>query len=390
MNIAIFSDTFYPRTDGVVVTILNFIQLLAEKGHKIKLYVPNYKNIKKKAFHKNISIERYASFKLINYPDFRVAMPVFLKIKESIQKFDAEIIHIHTPGPMGIIGLKYARQFKLPLIGTYHTYLPDFFVCISPNKKINRSEKRDLLKKIIWKSSNYIYNKCDLVTVPSESMEKELKKNGLKTKTIFLSNGLRLDEFSPKEKYSKKAKLLHIGRISFEKNIDIIIKSVGILRTEFPDIELDIVGEGPALKSLELLIKKLGLEKNIHFLGYVEHSKLNKIYKEHDIFVTASTIETQGIVVLEAMASGLPIVGVKRLAIPDLVENNVNGFVTKPFNEKEMAGKIKVLYKNSKLREDFGRKSAELVKKHDVKNVIDKLERLYFEYVDIKNKNRTN
>ena len=82
------------------------------------------------------------------------------------------------------------------------------------------------------------------------------------------------------------------------------------------------------------MIKKLGLEKNIHFLGYVEHSKLNKIYKEHDIFVTASTIETQGIVVLEAMSSGLPIVGVKRLAIPDLVGNNINGFVTKPFDEK--------------------------------------------------------
>jgi glycosyltransferase involved in cell wall biosynthesis len=388
MNIAIFSDTFYPRIDGVVVTILNFTQLLAEKGHKIKLYVPNYKNIKRKEFHKNISIERYTSFKLIGYPDFRVAIPIPIKIRGSIKRFKPEVIHIHTPGPLGIIGLKCAKQYKLPLIGTYHTYLPDFLVCISPNKKINKSDKRDFSKKVVWKLSNYIYNNCDLVTVPSESMKRELEKNGLKTKTIFLSNGLKLDEFSPKENYSKKAKLLHIGRISFEKNIDIIIKSVGILRTEFPDIRLDITGEGPALKSLELLIKKLGLEKNIHFLGCIEHSKLNKIYKEHGIFVTASTIETQGIVVLEAMASGLPIVGVKRLAIPDLVGNNVNGFVTEPFDEKEMAEKIKVLYKNSKLREDFGRKSAELVKEHDVKNIINKLERLYFEYREIKNKSK--
>jgi len=387
MNIAYFSDTFYPRIDGVVITLLNFIQLLAEKGHKIKLYVPNYKNIKEREFHENISIERYTSFKLIGYPDFRVVIPVLLKIKRSIRIFKPDIIHFHTPGPLGLIGINCAEQYKIPLIGTYHTYLTDFLVCISPNKKIDESDKIDLPKKIVWKLSNYYHNKCDLVTAPSESMRKELKKNGLKAKVVFLSNGLALDAFSSKEKYNKKAKLLHVGRLSFEKNVDVIIKSVAILKKEFPDIRLDIVGDGPALKSLKLMIQKLELEKNIRFLGRKEHIKLNKIYKEHDIFITASTVETQGVVILEAMASGLPIIGVKKLAIPDLVKNNVNGYVTKPFDEQEMSEKIRILYKDSKLREDFGKNSAELVKGHDVKKVIEKLEKIYFEYKIIKNKN---
>ncbi len=388
MNIAMFSDTFYPRVEGVVITLLNFTQLLSEKGHKVRLYVPNYENIKEREFHKNISIERYTSFKLKSYPDFRIAIPVSLKIRESIQRFDPEVIHIHTLGPLGIAGIRYAKKYKIPLIGTYHAYLPDFLVCISPDKKINKSDKKYMSKEIVWKLSNYFYNKCDLVTAPSESMKEELKKKGLRTKVIFLSNGLKLDSFLPKEKYSRKAKLLHVGRISFEKNIDIVIKSISILREEFPDIKLDIIGDGPALKSLRLMTKKLDLERNVHFLGCIEHGKLNMLYKEYDIFITASTIETQGVVILEAMASGLPIVGVRRLAINDLVKNDINGYVAEPFDEKGMAEKIKILYKNRDLREAFGRKSTELVKEHDVKDIIEKLERLYFEYKDTKNKNK--
>lgn len=387
MNIAIFSDTFYPSINGITITLLNFIQLLAEKGHKIKLYVPNYGNIELKYFHENISIERHISFKLIGYPEFRLAMPVPQKVRKSIKRFKPDIIHIHTPGTLGIIGIKFAERYKIPLIGTYHTYLPNFLICISPNKKIDKFDKKYLSKKIVWKLSNRLYDKCDLVIVPSESMKEEIKKNGLKTEVIFLSNGLNLDNFPSKEKYDGKVKLLHVGRMSYEKSVDVIIKSVGILSKEFPDISLSLVGEGPALKSLKLLAKELELEKNIHFFGFVEHSKLSSIYKEHDIFITASTIETQGIVILEAMASGLPIIGVNKLAIPDCVKNNVNGYTTKPFDEKEMAEKIKILYLDSKLREDFGRQSAELVKEHDIKNVIEKLESLYFEYKNIKNEN---
>lgn len=381
-----FSDTFYPSIEGVAITLLNFTQLLAEKGHKVKLYVPNYNNIKKREFHKNISIKRYTSFKLKSYPDLRIAIPISLKIRKSIQRFNPEVIHIHTLGPLGISGIRYAKRYKIPLIGTYHTNLPDFLVYISLGKKNNKSDKKYLLQEIVWKLSNYFYNKCDLVTVPSESMKDELKKKGLRTKVIFLSNGLQLDSFLPKEKYSRKAKLLHVGRISFEKSIDIVIKSIDILREEFSDIKLDIIGDGPALKNLELMTKKLDLERNIHFHGCIEHGKLNMVYKEHDIFITASTIETQGIVILEAMASGLPIVGVRRLAIPDLVKNDVNGYVVEPFDEKGMAEKIKMLYKNRNLRKTFGRKSTELVKEHDVKDMVEKLERLYFEYKDIKNK----
>jgi 1,2-diacylglycerol 3-alpha-glucosyltransferase len=388
MNIAIFSDTFYPNINGVTITLLNFIQFLAEKNHKIKLIVPNYGNAELKYLHENISIERHISFKLIGYPEFRLAIPVPQKVRESVKRFKPDIIHVHTPGTLGVIGAKFAERYKIPLIGTYHTYLPDFLICISPNKKIDKSDKNNFSKKIVWKLSNSLYDKCDLVTVPSVSMKEVLEKNGLKAKVIFLSNGLKLDDFSRKEKYNGNGRLLHVGRMSYEKSVDVIIKSVGLLKKEFPDISLSLVGDGPALKSLKSLTKELDLEKNIHFLGFVEHEKLSSVYKEHDIFVTASTIETQGIVILEAMASGLPIIGVNKLAIPECVKNDANGYITKPFDEAEMAEKIKILYLDRKLREDFGRQSYKWVKEHDIKNTIDKLESLYFAYQDIKNDNK--
>jgi glycosyltransferase involved in cell wall biosynthesis len=385
MNIAIFSDSFYPKIDGLTITLLNFIRLLPEKGHKIKLYVPSYGDLELKNLHENISLERHISFKLIGYPQFRLAIPVPQKISESLKIFKPDIIHFHTPGTLGIIGINFAEKHNIPLIGTYHTYLPGFLICISPIKKIDKSDKKDLSKKIVWRLSNRLYNKCDLVTVPSESLKDVLKENGLKTRIVPLSNGLNLEDFSTKNKYGRKCRLLHVGRMSYEKSVDVIIKSVGILSKEFPDISLSLVGEGPALKSLQLLTEVLGIEKNVHFLGFVEHSKLGSVYNEHDIFITASTIETQGVVILEAMASGLPIVGVNKLAIPDCVKNNINGYITKPFDEIEMAEKIKILYLDSKLRKDFGKKSSEMIKEHDVKNTVEKLENIYFEYKDIKN-----
>ena len=387
MNIAIFSDNFYPKVDGLTITLLNFIRRLAEKGHKIRLYIPNYGDIEINNFHENISVERHVSFKLASYPEFRFAIPAPQKIRRSIKKFKPDIVHFHTLGTMGMMGIKFAEHYKIPLIGTYHTYLPGFLICISPNKKIDKFDKKFLSKKIVWKFSNRLYNKCDLVTVPSESMKGVLEKNGLKTRIIPLSNGLNLDEFPSKIEYSRKCMLLHVGRMSYEKSIDVIIKSVGILSKEFPDITLSLVGEGPALKSLKLLVKRLDIEKNVNFLGFVEHGRLSEIYKEHDIFIIASTIETQGVVILEAMASGLPIIGVNKLAIPDCVKNNINGYVTTPFDEIEMAQKIKVLYLDSKIREVFGKKSSEMVREHDINNTIEKLESLYFEYKDIKKVN---
>ena len=387
MNIAIFTDTFYPNINGVTITLLNFIRHLAEKGHKIKLYAPNYGGEELQDLSENISIERHTSISLIGYPEFRLALPLQQKVNESVKRFNPDIIHIHTPWTLGAAGVRFARRNKIPLIGTYHTYLPDFLICIFPNIKIDKSDKNNISKKIVWKISNHLYDQCDLVIVPSKTMKEDIIKNGLKAEVIFLSNGLELDNFTAKEHYTDKVKLLYVGRMSFEKSIDVIIKSVGILGREFPDINLGLVGEGPALKSLKLLTKELGLEKNINFYGYVEHDKLSSIYKDHDIFITASTIETQGISILEAMSSGLPVIGADKLAIPDCVKNNLNGFTTRPFDEEEMAHKIKILYLDSKLRENFGRMSAELVKEHDIKNIIEKLESLYFQYKNINNVN---
>jgi glycosyltransferase involved in cell wall biosynthesis len=248
-------------------------------------------------------------------------------------------------------------------------------------KKGLKSEKKNVkegyAKKIVWKLATRIYNKCDKIIVPSKAIKTVLKEHGIKKEIVVVSNGIILNLFKPKNNYKENFKLICIGRISYEKNIDVVIKSVDIVRQIYPSIILEIIGPGPALPSLKKLVRSLSLTRNVKFLGKVDYKKLSPFYRKGDIFLTASTMETQGLVILEAMACGLPIIGVKKYAIPDLVINNRNGYVVKPFNERKMAGKTIALLENPKLLKKFGKESAKLAKLHDVNKMSKKLEVCY-------------
>ena len=239
--------------------------------------------------------------------------------------------------------------------------------------------KKQLRKKMVWKMTCKIYNRCDLVTVPSNSIKKELSKHGIKVPVKILSNGVKLNIYSPKKNYrvGKNFEILHVGRVSFEKNIDVVIKSFNLLLKERKNVVLTIVGGGPALNSLKNLASSLNLKKNVNFPGYIFGKKLIRIYQKGNIFVTASTMETQGLVILEAMSCGLPVIGVNKYAIPNLVAKGVNGYIAKPFDEKKIRGYMKKLIDNPKLLEKFGKNSVEIAQKHDIRNVINELELIY-------------
>ncbi|MEJ2267537.1 MAG: glycosyltransferase [Nanoarchaeota archaeon] len=176
---------------------------------------------------------------------------------------------------------------------------------------------------------------------------------------------------------SSKMKILHVGRLSYEKNVDVLIFSIKKIIKQYPNIVFDIIGEGPAEDYLKKIAKKLKLQNNINFLGYIPRENLPRIYNSHDIFITASTMETQGLVILEAMASGLPIVAVNKYAIPNLVHHNENGFLAKPGDSNEISKFVIQLIKNKKLRKEFGKNSFELSKKHDLVEVVKKMEEIY-------------
>ncbi len=372
MRIAYFSDTFYPQLNGVVTSILNSSKILAERGHKIKIFTIKT-NINKLKLHKNISVVKYTSIDAFRYPGYELVIPRSLHCLNEIKKFKPDAIHIHTPTLLGWEAVVCGRLLNIPTIGTYHTLIPDF-LNHSPIPKIGELV---IMKKLAWKYTNNFYENCTAVTTPSAAMKRELIKNGLNKKVEVISNGVNLKLFYPRKITNKKFRILYVGRISYEKNIDVVIKAVGEFAKKIKDFEFWIVGSGPDVEKLKHLVKKLKIEKYTRFIGGIDNSKLPEIYSNPGVFVTGSTIETEGIVLLEAMACGLPIIGVNARAIPDLIKNEVNGFIVNPEDYKNMSRVIDVIYCNPDLRKKMAKEAISTAGRYNVERCVERLEKVY-------------
>jgi len=404
MRIAIFTDMFYPEINGVAVALKNIVSNLNKKN-KFLVIAPNYPHLKEELKLKNVKISRQFSFPMPSYGFMRVAIPNLLNVQKELLNFKPEIIHIQGPGPIGMMGVYLAKRNNIRLVGTYHGILADFLTYLSlyrltkfdllreklrnnfprffqllGGKKEFKDNEEKLPQRMVWRLLNIFYNNCDLVIAPSRAIVTELRKRGMKTRVVAVSNGINLRAFRAKENYSSSpSRLIHVGRLGYEKNIDVIIHAFPEIIKKHQLITLDIYGDGPAMISLRNLTRELGLRKYIKFHGFLPYENLNSVYLAHDIFVTASTIETQGLVILEAMASGLPVIGVRKYAIPDLVLNGKNGYVVAPFNVNQMARAIMRLLGNPCLCKKMGKASVLLAKNHNLPDVLKELEKRYSE-----------
>lgn len=404
MRIAVFTDTYYPNVDGVVVSVDNSTRLLSER-HKILIFAPEYKGFKD-VNKGNIRVLRLFSVKCPSYDTFRIAFPNILKCNNLIKRFKPDIIHVHTPGLVGVAGLICAKRNSIPAIATYHTLASETLTYLSPYRLMRIDAVVDAIKKkgmsrmlktfrtgrvkqvsetfpkkIVWKAMIMFHNHFNLVTAPSESIAHELKRHGLKTRVTVLSNGLDLKRFKPKKNYkSSSPRILYVGRLGYEKNIEILLRAMKLVLKNSPKAALTIVGQGPAMESLKRLASELGMQRSVKFTGFVKNEKLPKIYQSHDVFVTASTFETQGIVIIEAMASGLPVVGVNKYAVPDIVKHGKNGFVAEPGDYEEIARFIIKLIEHERLRHTMGKRSVELSREHELSRVVKKMEDVYFNF----------
>ena len=314
---------------------------------------------------------------------------------------------------------------KLPNVQTYHTYIPDFMVYVNPktifginkltnyisNSKLAKmltlnhdfsEEEQSLVKfkthlenmvkditannhkrsdkvneKIGGQYTRAIYNRANLVLTPSKAMKNLLKKQGVKSKVEVMSNGVDYEFFKKKTDYRITNKLVYTGRLGLEKNVDVVVHAFAIAQKSNPKLRLDIYGDGPAKKPLQHLAKTLEVSKKIKFWGAYDINKLSKNLCQYDFFVTASTIETQGIVILEAMASGLPVLGVKKLAVPEVVINGKNGYISAPGNAEAMAKNMLRLLEGDKRLKLFGTNSLKMANSHEVTKCKDKLFKVY-------------
>ncbi|MFC1616848.1 glycosyltransferase [Candidatus Margulisiibacteriota bacterium] len=345
MRIGIFTDTFTPTRDGVVTSILNYKAELEKHGHEIIVFCPEVKDFKDR----DKNEIRFFNVRFPNYKEYSIVFPFAKKFKlAQIKDLKLDIIHIQSFFGMGILGAYLSKKYNIPAIYTYHTFY-DLYLHYLPGKPI-------LYRKLIKLYTKRYCNKFSLIIAPSKIIKNYLLEYGVKTKIEVLPSGLKINELkvtdkSIREKWgipSNNLLFCSAGRLGKEKSFDLLIKSLAIFKKKEPNFRLLLMGDGPEKKALLKLSKKLDLEKNIIFAGYVSHQSVLNVMAASDLFLFTSHSETQGLVVIEAFAMGTPVVAVNALGVGEILEETKAGVLTKVCPE-DFAAKTWQIISNQKL-----------------------------------------
>lgn len=342
MRLAIFTDTFLPQVNGVSNTLKRLGIYLEE--HKIDyLFVtPEQKSEDLIPYH----MESFLSAKFFLYPECRLTFVNPLRLTKKLDDFKPDLIFAMTEFTMGFAALQYAKKRRLPFVTNYSTN----FTTILKAYKLGGLEKQ-LEKYLAW-----FHKEAQLTLTPSEDSRNVLRKIGIYHSTLF-GRGVDLESFSPsfrneelRRKWGDKINLLYVGRVSPEKDLDILRDAVRILNPEFEQqIRWIITGDGPMLKELK---KTLG--DQVIYTGYKKGRELAEIYASCDILTFPSTFETFGNVVLEAFASGIPVVGARAGGVQHLIEHHYNGYLSRPKDAQDFAQGIREMIKNQELCKAYG------------------------------------
>lgn len=363
MKIAYFTDTYFPQINGVTNTLSKLTEYLdGREDIEYKIFSPDFGD-NGTPDHK---VERFYSFKFFFYPECRLSIPNIFRLNDTLKDFKPDIIHSVTEINMGLTGMRYAVQNKIPLISTFTTNFPEYM----------KYYNLPYLYETSWKIMRKIHNQSDICMCPSRETQSLLRKQGIRNVGLW-GRGIDFNRFKPaenktglKEKFGMKDKLmiLYVGRISNEKNISILISSYRHLKNIYSDlIGLTVVGDGPLLEEL-----KKGNE-DINFTGYLKGQELADAYRAADIFAFPSTTETLGNVVLEAMASGVPVVGPSSGGLKDNIHHMYNGILSVPNDTVTFQDAIASLIEDSELRESLGSNAREYASTKSWNSIFDQL-----------------
>lgn len=320
MNILKITDVYFPRINGVSTSIRTFMEEFIKLGHDVSLIAPEYTPEDER--HDNL--HRIPSRALPLDPEDRLFNRKHVrKLTDHLKERQFDIVHIETPFFAHYEGLRLADALGIPIIETYHTHFEEYFYHYLP-----------LLPKAALKFAARQFNRrqcnsVDALVVPSQAMKDILDEYGVRKPMRIIPTGMDDHFFTPGNGERFRAErgippdrpvLMHVGRAAHEKNIDFLLHMLDHLRRQTPDVLLVIAGEGPALNHLKSLANTLKLNDHIRFVGYLDRkTTLLDCYAAGDVFVFASRTETQGLVLLEAMAQGTPVVSTAKLGTVDIL-----------------------------------------------------------------------
>lgn len=328
MKIGVFTDSFRPYTSGVVRSIELFSREFNARGHEVFVFGPDYPMLhcprEEKVF-------RFVSIPAPTMPDFALPIPISVQLGATMRRIGLDIVHVHSPFLLGRMGARAAKRYDLPLVFTFHT-LYDQYVHYFP---VAQQASR-LLVQVIGRD---FCNRCDLVVTPSRLVMNYLRRLGVNTAIQTIPTGVELDEFRDtdplwlQKNYDVRPDervLLFVGRLGKEKNVIFLLKSFQLVQEVIPGLKLVLVGKGPLEPYLHRFCNDLGIANKVIFTGVLPRQKIVHCYASAHIFVFPSVTETQGLVIGEAKATGLPVVAVRAFGPAETVQHGEDGLLTDP------------------------------------------------------------
>lgn len=360
MRIAFFTETFLPKIDGIVNTLCYLLQHLAARGHASLLFAPE--GGPAKYVQTPVIGLRAIPFPL--YPELKL-VPPHVDVNRRLAAFQPDLIHVLNPCSLGMVGLNQARILQVPVVASYHTDIPGFAVRWGLG----------VFREPLWAYLRWLHNQANLNLCPSRATQIELEAQGIQRTRIW-SRGIDTSRFNPAQRSQAwrlhlsggqpdAPLLLYVGRLSPEKRVDWLRPVLAAL----PQVRLAIVGDGPARPELE----RLFAETPTVFTGYLQGDELARAYAAADMFVFPAANETLGNVVLEAMASGLPVVAARAGGVLDHVVEGETGLLFEPESQQALIAAVSRLLADEKYARQLGSSGRARVQPQSWATVLDGL-----------------
>lgn len=342
MRVLMISDVYFPRINGVSTSIQTFRRGLHAAGHETVLIAPEYPV--EWSGRDEGEIIRIPSRYLPRDPEDRAMRTSFIrKLRPDLARRDFDLVHVQTPFIAHYQGVSIARELGIAVVETYHTYFEEYlhhYVPLTP---------RAVMRFVARRFTSSQCNALDALVVPSRAMHDALVDYGVRCPMQIIPTGMEMERFAGGDGSKFRAQLgiepdrpvlVHVGRVAHEKNIDFLFRMFRKVVDNRPEAVMIVAGEGPALAHCKAYVESLRLTKYVRFVGYLARdSALLDCYRAGDLFVFSSKTETQGLVLLESMALGVPVVSTAHMGTADIVRPE-RGARSAPDDEEGFAGLV--------------------------------------------------
>ncbi len=377
MKILITTDLYTVKTNGVVTSLCNLREELKKKGHEVRVltFSEGLKN------HKEDGVYYIKSVPIgFIYPDVRMPISYRNALVKELIEWKPDIIHSQCEFFSYQFAKRIAKITGAPLIHTYHTMYEEYFTYLLPSKRLG--------KYVIKNFSRIRLKNADRVIAPTTKVEKALRRYGLKNKINVVPSGVSIKQYehhmSEEERLEKRRALgipddyhvvLNLGRLGTEKNLNELVEYFAAVLKIHSKLTFLIVGDGPAKKGLEEQAEHLGIREHVIFTGMVAPTQVQEYYQLADVFVSASTSETQGLTYIEAAANGLPLLCRKDDCLCDIIVDGENGY--QYTSVEEFQNELDSIIGDSHWRENAGKRSKEIAENFDKSHFGDTMEIIY-------------